>query len=121
MGQAIEVVLTRTQDNRRKQAILSALIELVNAPEMMDLIQAIPLGHYPNYTQRGDWGRLELTKDGLVERTGFYDKCMMPSDCDGLHRDIENDPRRVEPCERLVQEYKLEETTLKEILMKLQS
>lgn len=116
-----EEVLTRTQDRRLKAGVLMALNKLIAAPQVRDMIRDVVLGKYPKDNSGGGWGELSLTKKGLVEVTGYYDKCVAPSDCSGDHDSYTRKPVVVKPSMQLVNEYTLSEEVLVKILAKLKA
>ena len=116
-------ILTRSQDQRFNAENVSALKKLVAAPQVKDMIREVKLGSYPNYDKGGSWGRLSLTKKGLVEQTGYWDwSSNLPDYCSATPNDsYKNDPKVVRPSMRLVKEYDLVESQLDKLLAKLKA
>ena len=123
-------VLTKSQDQRLKaethslnEKALAALEKLATLPEVKNMITEVALGSYGR--GGGKWGHLSLTKKGLVESTGFIHVCACPSDCTfdswGGSPDQTDDPKKVKPSMRLVEEYFLTKPELDELIAKLKA
>lgn len=110
-------ILTENEE----RATIRALKKLKKASGKMIPEAKVELGRYPAYSGiGGPWGVLSLTREGLIEETGFYDRCNMPSDCHGLHNSYTNPPKVVQPSKRLVEEYFLDEQSLQSLLVRLE-
>src|SRR5512133_867912 len=99
--------LTNDHKRRTSRAALAVLKRLAEARRRKGFFRQFVVGEYPRPGESGKWGRLLLAPRGLVEITGYWEKCICPSDCSGGHRDEESPDKVVRPSLRLVREYGL--------------